>query len=370
MASKSKSSTKELPKSAYEREIENMLMTNARDLYGQNGLVTGLGKDIINKFQNSGGMDTLDQLYKANSEWVGRDQDKINQLTQEQHDLSKGNISEDFLKNYDGYMQNQVENAQGKMLSNMAKRGMTQNSTFTNVGMNDVQRNVADQSSKNYESAWGMQNKGINDTYNMVQGKQQWSANAMENMFSPITAGNNLLNSSMGNLNDVDKSVQSQMQTTTKQKTGAGGVIGGVVGGLCFPRDTLITMDNETTKKIQDIKIGDLVKGIDIEGNLETKEVIFIKEPSLTKSQPVELYTDRGSLITTIDQEVYRNGEEIKLSDIRIGDYITMLSPSSYKSRAKVLDIIKLNSNDITYHFDVNGFNFFFANGFAVAGLN
>ena len=36
----------------------------------------------------------------------------------------------------------------------------------------------------------------------------------------------------------------------------------------------------------------------------------------------------------------------------------------------KVLDIIKLNSNDITYHFDVNGFNFFFANGFAVAGLN
>ena len=353
----SKTKTTQLPKGATEQEIERIIADQSKNFYGKDGMMTNISSGLYDAFMNGGGMESLSSLFDTAKGLVGSDAQNLSDIYKQQQDLTSGKVNQGLLDSYNGYMSDQVENSQGKLMSQLGKRGMTQNSSFQLAGQNDINRALAAQSSKNYSDAWDKNSKGLQSQYDMTQGNQTWLTNALSNMYSPISALDSLAGNGVGNLSAADEATQDQFQTNTTTSS-------------CFIEGTMITMEDESLKRIEYIQIGDKVLGLNEYGEIETKEVIYIKTPDVSNNMIVKVFTDRGDIICTIDQEFYHNGEETKISNINVGDYISIITPTTFKGKAKVLDVTKLDINPITYHFDVSGFNFFFANGFAVAGIN
>jgi hypothetical protein len=142
-----------------------------------------------------------------------------------------------------------------------------------------------------------------------------------------------------------------------------GGSCGGCSsgGGACFPRGVLISC-MYGFKEVQDIVVGDIVVGFDIESG-RVGEYAVVKtmkhswEESGKVSPLIKITHENGSIVLTSNHQVYKKGDtagKIKdfneASSFKIGDYLTLGDGTS----SKILEISKEAKYDFVYNFEVD----------------
>ena len=163
-----------------------------------------------------------------------------------------------------------------------------------------------------------------------------------------------------------------------------GGDAGGCCGGSCFLPGTLITMSDGTTKKIEDVKVGEKVLGYDIETNKYTENTVYELEAPI-RSEWFEVILDNGrTLRTTDDHPIYvkeyndwasidpeatwkNSGYKMETQQLKIGQYVMDLD----QKYSRILFILNVPEEVQTYNLKkVSNNNTFFAENTLVHNKN
>lgn len=97
----------------------------------------------------------------------------------------------------------------------------------------------------------------------------------------------------------------------------------------CFAADNVITLENNLKKSIIDIKVGDIVKAIDSNGNLINSEVVSIMHKNSNEfAQFYNLISSNGKRISLTGGHLIKikNKGYIKASTAKIGDVMSVYS--------------------------------------------
>lgn len=157
-------------------------------------------------------------------------QDQISQAQKGVSGLINGELPQAYQDNMAASVQSGVQNSVGNMINGLGSRGIL-NSSVTQKGLNDIDKNVSDTMAQQYSN-------NIN-TLSGLYGQQ--ASNATQGLTTTAAAQEaaqqpalNLWNASLG-LNSAGtgtlSSIAGKYGTTTTNQRGGGGGLGGILGG-------------------------------------------------------------------------------------------------------------------------------------------
>ena len=157
---------------------------------------------------------------------------------------------------------------------------------------------------------------------------------------------------------DIGSTITFEYCVTGTCPAGVGGG-GGGGGGGCFIAGTAITMADNTTKPIEEIKVGDMVLAFD-EQTGEMKEDIVSHVFSYDK-EDTYLVINNHLRVTPVHGFLSK-GEWLNIGDLKVGD--TLTNTKGEDVPIERIDVIK-ETVDI-YNFEVNPYHTYVANGLIV----
>ena len=100
---------------------------------------------------------------------------------------------------------------------------------------------------------------------------------------------------------------------------------GGGGGGDCFNRTSTVELENGDTISISELEIGDKVKTINKNGEIEYSEVYawFHKSYDDYRTDYINVKTENTTLTITPEHRIFVNGEDSAASDIKVGDEVS-----------------------------------------------
>ncbi len=151
--------------------------------------------------------------------------------------------------------------------------------------------------------------------------------------------------------------------------TGSGGSSSASYSGgsaACFEGDTLITMADGTSKRIDEIAAGDMVASFDPStGELGVKRVEAVQVHDVTSVLRIE--TDRARVVTTAEHPFYLEGGTFAAAGwLRYGNYVMRLSQFAMLRAERVQSVHSEARRVAVYNFEVEDWHTYIANGFAV----
>lgn len=185
------------------------------------------------KLNTSAGNLLWDSFGDVQADYSKLNQDAQNQIAQAQQgvgNLIKGELPQEYKDNMTAAVQSGVQGSVGNLLNGLGGRGIL-NSSVTQKGMSDIEKNVSDTMAQQY-------NNNIN-TLSGLYGQQ------VSNATQPITTtaaaqeaaqqpALNLWQASLG-LNSAGtgtlSSIAGKYGTTTTNQSGGGGGLGSILGG-------------------------------------------------------------------------------------------------------------------------------------------
>ena len=185
------------------------------------------------KLNTSAGNLLWDSFGDVQADYSKLNQDAQNQIAQAQQgvgNLIKGELPQEYKDNMTAAVQSGVQGSVGNLLNGLGGRGIL-NSSVTQKGMSDIEKNVSDTMAQQY-------NNNIN-TLSGLYGQQ------VSNATQPITTtaaaqeaaqqpALNLWQASLG-LNSAGtgtlSSIAGKYGTTTTNQSGGGGRLGSILGG-------------------------------------------------------------------------------------------------------------------------------------------
>jgi len=186
---------------------------------------------VVDQLLNKG-QQQLNYVY--NPDWKGlldTYSGNINNIMAQQQDLINGKLPEAYTNAKQTYYDNMYKNTMGKGMQAMANSGVINSSRF-NTSAKDWQNTMANQMSQDYT-------KDINTIGNLLNQRESWLQNGLQahNMAANGSAANagNYFNMAAGlhsgntqALNSISNNESSRTYTTTSQKSGIGGFLGGL----------------------------------------------------------------------------------------------------------------------------------------------
>lgn len=297
---------------------------------------------------------------------------KINALGSSYNDLLNGKINPEFQKNREAAMQSGINNTLGANLNNLSQRGVV-NSKVTNKAVSSQQKNIADAMSQGYHQDIATQSQLLGQAEQAAYSPMMF-ANAAQNAaldlpkayWSMATGLNAPNNDAWKTMYNGRMSIATPAQSYVSQDSG-GGFFGGLMSGVgsffCFVAGTKIATPYGAIN-IEDIKEGDSVYTLDVDGNIIEGKVTFVAEPAISSDQYLTIATDKGSVTTTASQPFLSGDDFICADNINVGDTLAVV----WNNVATVEKIIPLDEKELVYDFSVEGRNIYFADGFAVEG--
>lgn len=286
----------------------------------------------------------------------------IDNLRKEQARLATGQLPQAYSDAKMNYFNRIYERTMGKNLAKMAKSGIVDSSRL-NHATNDMQRNMAEQMSKDYTNDIGMQSKLLDQKYNFALSPLEVAHKA--NTYSFANPAQHLA-LAQGQSRSTNEALKTQGElnngrTTVTQK--GPGFWGGFLsaganflGGLaCFPKGTMIALE-DGEKPIEAVEIGDEV--INDQFSNTVKAVLYMGKHELFR-----FVTKNHELITTRTQPIMTQYGFHKAGLVDKESLI--LTDTGYE---EVLSRERLGKEDV-YELYVNGDHTFYANGVMVEGI-
>ena len=128
-------------------------------------------------------------------------------------------------------------------------------------------------------------------------------------------------------------------------------------GSGCFQAGTQIHLDNNVTKSIELIKVGDTVRTANLDSKNSTSTVTQIFQHEKNTSGLIL----NGKIKTTDNHPFYSNGAWIDAGSLKLGDEIVHID-----GKQKVTHIEKIKNPTTVFNFEVDGTHNYFADGFLV----
>jgi Rad3-related DNA helicase len=136
----------------------------------------------------------------------------------------------------------------------------------------------------------------------------------------------------------------------------------------CLHPDTQITLSDDSTKRIIDIKVGDLVKTINEEsGDIEIKPVLKLHHNLNKGSQMYEIEMDNGDVLKITGNHKVKliDGTWKKVEDLTEDDFIICIS-----NKTEIKSIKKIDYIDDVYNLHIEDNHNYFANNHCVSNCH
>ncbi|MDD5061124.1 MAG: polymorphic toxin-type HINT domain-containing protein [Candidatus Marinimicrobia bacterium] len=131
----------------------------------------------------------------------------------------------------------------------------------------------------------------------------------------------------------------------------------------CFTADTMIKTTWGGDKKINKIRVGDLVQGYDT----EKKQIKEVEVNNVFKHEKQNYYSiefkDKSALRVTKDHPLYTENGYLKVENLKVGDKIGRINGDKLEF-VKITKIKKSLFKETVYNLEVDEYHNYFANGF------
>lgn len=329
----------------------------------QSAFLDGL-KPTTDKLLNHGNK-ALEDVY--NPDWkslYGTTVRDLDQIRGEQYNLTQGKLPQSYLDNKMAYYNNLYENTMGQGLANLAKRGVVDSSRF-NTTVNDMQKNINAQMSRDYTQDMGMQKGLLDQRYEFAKQPLALAEGVQKASLAPATT---YLGLALNNGQAVNGALATQGQFNSgrgwlEEKGpgfwgGLGNAVGGIAGSMiaCFAYDTVISLADRD-KCIADVKVGDKV--VTPNGDKKVLEVV-----EMGKQDLINVVINGGDLWTTATQTIVMDDKSLKrVDELEVGDMVRTIDGIGMVEYIEPLNI-RENVFELVVEDDL-----FYAGGVLVEGL-